>query len=133
MNTPVVMFKETEETKEPERMPSLTWKIANGRMNELIDGIDAAKQAVWKRLNTEAEVYDIYSPEYGLKTVDLIGKEINYGMSMLKQRIADTILRDDRMTSVSNFSQSEDKRKVKLTLTVGSIFGEFDMEQEVQL
>lgn len=133
MNTPVVMFKETEETKEPERMPSLTWKIANGRMNELIDGIDAAKQAVWKRLNTEAEVYDIYSPEYGLKTVDLIGKEINYGMSMLKQRIADTILRDDRMTSVSNFSQSEDKRKVKLTFTVGSIFGEFDMEQEVQL
>lgn len=115
-------------------MPSLTWKAANGRMNTWIDEIDAVKQAAWKRLNTEAGVYDIYSPQYGLKTVDLMGKEKNIAIGILEMRIEETLLRDDRISAVENFSSSVDeKRKVTIEFDVACIFGEFRMKTEVQV
>lgn len=115
-------------------MPSLTWKAANGRMNAWIDEIDAVKQAAWKRLNTEAGVYDIYSPQYGLKTVDLPGKEAGVAIGLLEMRIEEALLRDDRISAVKNFSSSiNEKRKITVEFDVACIFGEFRMKTEVQV
>lgn len=129
--TDILLKEEFEEKKE--RQPDLAWKIGGGRMCGLVDGIEAVKQAAWKRLETEAGVYDIYPESYGLKTVDLIGDEVDYAITTLKRRIAETLMRDDRILWVSDFTQSELKRKITLTFKVNSVYGDFELGKVVQI
>lgn len=115
-------YDETERT--PEIMTSRTYRITKDRIAGYIDGIDAMKQAVWKRLMTEKYVYDIYDDTYGLQTVDLIGKEYSYVISKLQKRIKETLLYDDRITDVNSFEFKRLKDGAWVGFNVVTIFGE---------
>lgn len=115
-------YDETEHT--PEIMTSRTYRITSDRIAGYIDGIDAMKQAVWKRLMTERYVYDIYDDTYGLQTVDLIGKEYVYVISKLQRRIKETLLNDDRISDVNQFQFKRGKDYIWVGFNVVTIFGE---------
>lgn len=115
-------YDETERT--PEIMTSRTYRLTKDRIAGYIDGIDAMKQAVWKRLMTEKYVYDIYDDTYGLQTVDLIGKEYSYVISKLQKRIKETLLYDDRITDVNSFEFKRLKDGAWVGFNVVTIFGE---------
>lgn len=115
-------YDETKRT--PEIMTSRTYRITKDRIAGYIDGIDAMKQAVWKRLMTEKYVYDIYDDTYGLQTVDLIGKEYSYVISKLQKRIKETLLYDDRITDVNSFEFKRLKDGAWVGFNVVTIFGE---------
>lgn len=115
-------YDETERT--PEIMTSRTYRITSDRIAGYIDGIDAMKQAVWKRLMTERYVYDIYDDTYGLQTVDLIGKEYVYVASELEYRIRETLLNDDRISDVNQFQFKRGKDYIWVGFNVVTIFGE---------
>lgn len=113
-----------EKEQKPEIMTSRTYRITKDRIAGFIDGIDAMKQAVWKRLQTERYVYDIYDDSYGLQTVDLIGKEYGYVVSKLQRRIKETLLNDDRISDVNQFEFKRGKDYVWVGFNVVTIFGE---------
>ena len=115
-------YDETEHT--PEIMTSRTYRLTKDRIAGYIDGLDAMKQAVWKRLMTEKYVYDIYDDTYGLQTVDLIGKEYSYVISKLQKRIKETLLYDDRITDVNSFEFKRGPDYVWVGFNVVTIFGE---------
>ena len=115
-------YDETERT--PEIMTSRTYRLTKDRIAGYIDGLDAMKQAVWKRLMTEKYVYDIYDDTYGLQTVDLIGKEYSYVISKLQKRIKETLLYDDRITDVNSFEFKRLKDGAWVGFNVVTIFGE---------
>ena len=84
---------------EVEEEPSLTWKldIENGRIRGLADGEDAVRQAVYCILNTERYETLIYSWDYGVEFVDLIGSPLNYAMTELARRAEEALTQDDRI------------------------------------
>lgn len=115
-------YDETE--KEPEIMPSKTYSLTRDRITGFIDGLDAMKQAVWKRLMTERYVYDIYDDTYGLQTADLIGKDYSYVMGKLQRRIKEALLYDDRISDVNDFQFKQSKDFLWVGFNVVTIFGE---------
>ena len=87
-------------------MPSLTYGLdrRSGHIRRRIDGADALQQSIYKRLLTEAAVFPIYSEGYGLRFLDLVAQERGVIESELRRRIEETLLRDDRIAAVADFS-----------------------------
>lgn len=100
-----------------------------------IDETEAVKQAALKILNTERYAYEIYSWDYGIELQDLIGEDIIYVMSELKERITDALTADDRIESIENFEVEQiAKRTLHATFTVVTAQeDEFEMESEVEV
>jgi phage baseplate assembly protein W len=116
--------------------PSLTYKLDldGGRIRGKVDGMEAIKQAIYKLLDTPAGVYPIYSPNYGLFLLDLIGKNHAIFKSEIKRRIRQAALVDDRIVSVDDFNFEQEGDILKMTLKVKSITGEIaEIEGSVAL
>ncbi|WP_317115416.1 DUF2634 domain-containing protein, partial [Clostridium neonatale] len=103
------------------------------RINGTIDELEAVKQAIYLRLNTEKYDYIIYSWNYGVETKDLFGEDITYVYPELQRRITEALTQDDRINSVDAFSYEKVKNKVTLYFTVHTKFGDVDSEKEVDI
>ncbi len=120
---------------EVEVEPSKTYKL-NTDMNRIIGSIDqkeALKQAISTILNVERYDYLIYSWNFGVELKDLIGKPISYVQSELKRRITEALTQDDRILDVDAFYFDVKKKKVHVTFTVHSIFGDFESNKVVSI
>lgn len=119
--------------EESEIEPSNTFNLNldKNRCYGSIDEIEALKQAIFLMFAIERYDHIIYSWNTGIETKDLIGMPYDYVCSELKRRIPDGLLQDDRITDVTDFSFSRNKNKLHVTYTVYSIFGEFQIESEV--
>ena len=96
-----------------------------------IDGIEAVKSAIVKRLTTEQYDCPLYSFDYGIQTYDLIGKDSDYVVPELKRRIIETLLKDDRITGVSNFRYNLAGDSILMKFTVVTIYGAIEASKEV--
>ena len=119
---------------EVEAQPSKNYKmyleqnIINGFCNEL----EAMQQVIYKILNTERYQCIIYSWNYGIELLDLYGEPVTYVCPELQRRITEALLQDDRIESVDNFEfNTSEKRTVKVTFTVHTIFGNVKSEKVV--
>lgn len=103
--------------------------------SEKITGLEAMKQAIYLRLNTEVRKWMIYSQGYG-SDIDLyFGKSLNLAKSRLKMVITDCLLNDDRIARVDNFLFSSPERntlavRFTVTTTAGDIV---NVSQEVNV
>ena len=89
-------------------------------------------QVIYKILNTERYQYIIYSWNYGIELADLFGEPVTYVCPELQRRITEALVQDDRITSVDSFEfDLSEKRTVKVTFTVHTIFGELEEEKVV--
>lgn len=111
---------ELDEEFEEEVIPNKTFKLNFEKkiIEGVIDGDEAKKQAIQKILITESEEYPIYSYGYGIMANDLIGEDMIYVRSELKDRIEAAILNDDRFESVEFTDEVVEKRKITLSFTV---------------
>ena len=114
--------------------PSKNYKlhIEQNTISGTCDGIEAMKQVIYKILNTERYQHIIYSWNYGIELLDLYGEPVSYVMSELQRRIKEALMQDDRINNVDEFEfETIQKRTVKVTFTVHTIFGDIQEEKVV--
>ncbi|MBQ4541669.1 MAG: DUF2634 domain-containing protein [Clostridia bacterium] len=119
---------------EVETLPSKNYKmqIEHDVINGFCDELEAMKQVVFKILNTERYQYIIYSWNYGIELLDLYGEPVTYVCPELERRITEALVQDDRIDSVDSFVfDVTEKRTVKVTFTVHTIFGGIEAEKVV--
>ena len=83
-----------------------SWAIDFNRLKapaQSTNPIALLQQAIHIILNTEPNTSPIYSYNFGLKTTDLIGKQPSYVIPILKKRIKQALLVDDRINDVVQF------------------------------
>lgn len=118
-----------------EQQPSYTYKldIDRGRVKGMTDEADALLQAVYLILSVERYQYPIYSYNYGVELVDLIGQPKDYVMSEVKRRITDALIQDDRINAVDSWEFETTKKALKTTFIIHSIYGEIETTKEVDV
>lgn len=119
---------------EVEIQPSKNYKmkIEHNVINGFCDELEAMVQVVYKILNTERYQYIIYSWNYGIELIDLYGEPVTYVCPELQRRIEEALIQDDRIEFVDNFEfDVSEKRTVKATFTVHTIFGDIEAEKVV--
>ncbi len=90
-----------------------------------VDGLEAMKQVIYKILSTERYNNIIYSWDYGLETLDLIGEPYDYVCATLIDRIREALLQDERICDVTGFNFTPGgKHGVLVSFNVITIFGE---------
>lgn len=97
-----------------------------------IDGLDALRQSIYLMLNIESDQYIIYPYTYGINTLDLIGKPYYYVMAVLPSRIKETLMRDSRITDVTDFEFKVNKNMILVKFVVHSIYGNIAGETGVK-
>lgn len=108
--------------------------IGDGYINGTCEDLEEVKQSIYKILNTERYQYLIYSWDYGVELIDLIGKSVSYACSEIQRRITEALLQDDRIESVDGFDfDVSNKKEVVCTFTVHTIFGDVESEKVVNL
>jgi len=100
---------------EERQQPSLTWKLdfENKRITQMIDGLEAVKQAAFVILETERFRYLIYSFNFGSELQGLIGKSPLLVRSEIQRLVREALLQDDRITDVRDlpgWQGSDDRR-----------------------
>lgn len=119
---------------EVEIQPSKNYQmyIERNTIKGFCDELDAMVQVIYKILNTERYQYIIYSWNYGIELVDLFGEPVTYVCPELQRRIEEALIQDERITSVDNFEfDISEKRTIKVTFTVHTIYGDIDTEKAV--
>lgn len=119
---------------EMETEPSVNYKmnIKQDIINGTVDELEAMKQVIYKILNTERYQYIIYSWNYGIELMDLFGMPVIYVIPELERRITEALIQDERIESVDDFEfDSSEKRTVKASFTVHTIFGDVQTEKVV--
>lgn len=101
------------------------------RLNGFIDDIDSVIQAIYLILSTERYKFIIYSWDYGIELLDLIGKPMPYVMSELPRRITEALVMDDRIDDVIDFEFETSGSKLHTTFTVVTNIGNISTDLEV--
>lgn len=114
-------------------MPSINFKIYNDTIKGKIDELEAVKQAVFLILSTERGMFPIYPAEYGITTIDLIGKDYGWVASELQRRIKESLSYDERVKDVVDFDCKRGRDSINVGFVVVSIFGRFDMDFKTKM
>lgn len=117
-------------------IPSLTYYIdvEKGRMIGHVDELEAVAQAAMKILRTERYSSVLYSTDYGVELEKYIGQDIYYIEADLERAIEEALIMDDRITGIDNFEFKQvESDAVEASFTVLTIFGEFDLDYEVEV
>ena len=116
-------------------MPTSTYDLdwERGRIQGHADGAEAMKQAIYLVLNTERYQYPVYSWNYGVELLELFGRPVSYVLPELKRRISEALLQDDRIRAVDQFSFETQGGKVRVTFVAHTVFGEMELEKEVDI
>lgn len=125
-----------DEDFEIEELPTLTYamNLTANRIRGYTDEQEAMQQAIYKILNTERYQYIIYSWNYGIELIDLYGEPVSYVVPELERRITDALSVDERIESVSDFEFDTSKKGiVAVTFTAHTIFGDIEVEKEVNI
>ncbi len=121
---------------EVETQPSLNYamKFELNRIVGKVDGLEAMRQVIYKILNTERYQYLIYSWNYGVELADLFGMPVDYCCAEIERRVTEALEADDRIESVEDFEFEFPKpRVVAVTFTANTIFGQTEIETEVNI
>jgi len=123
----------TQAIVEEQQQPSLTWKLdlENKRITQMVDGLEAVKQAAFIILETERFAYLIYSFSFGSELQGLIGKSPLFVQSEVRRLIREALLQDDRITDVRDLTFQSQGDSLLVEFTIVTIFGEFTMTREV--
>lgn len=102
-------------------IPTKTYRIntESKSIQGFVDAETALQQAIYKIIRTEVETYPIYSDNYGVYIEDLIGENQAYATAMVKHRMEEAILMDDRFESVTFDNESYTDGELSLDITVG--------------
>ena len=103
------------------------------RINGFVDELESLKQAIYLILSTERYKYIIYSWDYGVELVDLIGKPIPYCMAEIPRRVKEALLVDNRIENVTDFQFEHIGKTLHTTFTVVTNVGNVETRLEVDI
>ena len=100
--------------------PGKTWamQLDGERCIGTADGVTAVVQTIFCVLSTEQGAYLIYPPGYGIKRDDLSGRDAPYVFAVLKDRIRDALMKDERIKAVEDFSYTYEGDSMVINFTV---------------
>lgn len=115
--------------------PNRTYKIVidSNKISGYTDDLDSIIQAIYLILSTERYQFIIYSWDYGIELLDLIGKPMPYVISELPRRIKEALIQDDRITDVVDFEFEKNGKVLHTTFKVITTLGEIPTELEVNV
>lgn len=115
-------------------MPSrdFAYDMDNNRINGTVDDIEAVRQAIYFMLNTERYEHIIYSWDYGVELVDLLGMPPDYVEPEAERVIRECLTSDDRISDVTDFEFERNKGGIHVTFNVITIYGN-NIESEVDI
>ena len=115
--------------------PNRTYKIVveSDRLSGYADDLEAIKQAIYLILSTERYKHIIYSWDYGVELLDLIGKPMSYILSEIPRRITEALTQDNRITDVIDFKFTKNGTKLLVTFTVVTNLGNISSALEVEV
>lgn len=115
--------------------PNKTYKIIIGkdRISGYTDELDAVTQAIYLILSTERYEFPIYSWDYGVELIDLIGKPMPYVMAEVPRRITEALTQDNRIEKVTDFEFETKGKRLHVKFTVVSNIGNIPTELEVDI
>lgn len=124
----------TTASVEEQQQPSLTWKLDFEKkcITQMIDGLEAVKQAVFVILETQRFEYLIYSFNFGSELQGIIGKSPLFVQSEIRRLIREALLQDDRITDVRDIMIQINGESMLVEFTIVSVFGNFTMTREVR-
>ena len=117
------------------QQPGRTWdidKTTNRILGECDDWL-AVRQAVEIILNVERFRWQSYRPYSGMQWEGLIGQDSGYVALELQRRITEALTMDDRVRGISNFTYTVTGDQLSASLTVNTVFGEYETSVEVNL
>lgn len=115
--------------------PSLSWYInkETNRIEGIVDGQAAVRQAVEIILNVERFRWQIYRPYSGMEWDGLIGQDPGYVGAELQRRVIDALTVDDRVTGISDYDYTVDGSSLSAVFTVNTVYGSIAESVEVPL
>lgn len=120
--------------------PTETYKIEHSeqdppedRINGNTDDLLALQQTIYLILGTERYEHIIYSWDYGVELLDLIGKPIPYVIAVIPRRITEALTQDNRIEDVTDFEFERNKNKLRVTFVVKSTIGDIPASTEVDI
>jgi len=119
-----------------DEQPTYTHRLnlSGDRIIGYTDNLEAMKQAIYLILSIERYDYLIYSWNYGVELIDLIGQPIPFVLPEIERRITEGLLQDDRIESVHSFEfERIEKNKVHTEFKVDTIFGIVNVEKVVNV
>lgn len=131
---PIVENDDLTQDFDEELEPSKNFYVrSNGtRVYGTIDGVESLKQSILIYLSIERYKYEIYDWSVGFETYDLFGKPPEYVASEVPRRIHEAIIEDDRILNTRDFEVTINRDSVSVKYVVETIYGEINLEREVQ-
>ncbi len=126
-----ILTQENTETAYPGRTYKIN--ISADRLDGYTDDLDAVIQAIYIILSVERYKFIIYSWDYGVELVDLIGQPTPYVMAEVPRRIKEALTQDNRISDVIDFEFSLTDKKLHTTFTVVTNVGNISTELEVSI
>ena len=123
----------TDLTLQEQVFESRTYQLSDTKIEGFVDELEALKQAIYKVLSTEKYEYPIYSFDYGIEWKELTGEEAAYVRAEMKRMIEEALQQDDRILEIDGFTFEFYEDVCKCTFEVQSIYGNIEMEKEVQV
>jgi hypothetical protein len=87
-------------------------------------GTEALKQAIYKIMSTVRYAEIIYSDSYGTELIDYMGRLTPYVWAELERCIRAALLKDDRISAVTDFEFEENKKSRTLNVSFKVVSGE---------
>ena len=130
-----ILMRDIEEVEYPSRTYKIEIRNDNedDRINGYIDDLKSIQQAIYLILNIERYKYPIYSWDYGVELLDLIGKPVPYVISEIPRRITEALTQDSRITNVRDFEFEKNKSKLYVTFVVETTVGDVSADLEVTI
>lgn len=114
-------------TKLPPLVPSHTFRVTESGIEGTVDGLEAVVQAARLALQTPRYHFQIFSEDYGSQLEELVGKPRKYTEGVLEELITETLLEDDRILGVRDFSQQFRGEKAEASFTLETTLGTVSM------
>lgn len=117
---------------------SKTWKLDKDKKrvtNELIDELEAVKQATFLHLGIENKSGFIHTAGFGVRFQQFYGKNIDYVITRLPNVVKDALAWDERIIDVSDFEfeKLDHDRILKFSCLITSYYGEFTYEGQINV
>lgn len=108
-----------------------SYNMSTKQIQGFVDGLEALRQSIAKRIGTQRFDHPIYSFSYGIDWRSLIGQPPEYYRPEAKRMIEESLIQDDRILEVSNFKFEFGIRSCSISFNVQSIFGNYRESMEV--
>lgn len=103
----------------------------NKKIGEIIDEKEALLQWIRLSLMTQRYKYGVFSHSFGTDYKNAFEEGYVKAMGIIRNAVYDSLIYDDRIIDVNNFSFERIKMGMKINFTVHSVYGRFNYERVV--